>query len=151
MRLFILLTTLFTSLWVHAQITVPGTSITLKAPEGFTESSDFPGIALAEKGSSIMVNVVPAPYVAISASFDEAGLKTQGMTLISREEVTGGFGEGILIHASQSAQGTPFLKWVLVFGDDSTTNLVTGTFPEVLSEALSDSIKTGVLSATLAK
>ncbi len=128
-------------------VTIKGTRISIEPPAGFITTDRFPGAMSEETGSSVMVTELPAPFATVIRGFDSKGFKTQGMTLLSEEPATFGELKGTLYSASQSANGIEFLKWLALFGDESSTFIVTGAFPKIHEDAVSASIKKAVLGA----
>jgi hypothetical protein len=128
-----------------AAVRVPGTRVTLDPPPGFTPSDRFPGFQRADKAASIIVTELPGPAVEMQRGMTRDVLSTRGMTLIQSQTVTVGGQDALLIHVSQSAAGTEFLKWMLVAGDGKQTVMVVGTFPKAAT-GLSLPIKKAVLS-----
>lgn len=126
---------------------VRGTRVTMETPPGFKAAANFCGYTKEADRSSIMVTEMPAPYEAATAGFNEAGLATRGMKLISKNNVTAGSYPGILVEAEQSAYGTTFRKWIMAFGDKSDTIVVTATYPADQVEKLSAALKEHVISA----
>jgi hypothetical protein len=50
------------------------------------------------------------------------------------------------LNISQSANGQKFLKWILVFGNEQNTNVITATFPTENAAKLSETLKKVVLA-----
>jgi hypothetical protein len=125
---------------------VPGSSVTLEPPAGFTASSRFAGFERADAQASIMVTEVPGPFAGVTGGMNARGLATRGMTLISstRREVDGK--QGLLLQVSQAANGVEFLKWMLAVGDAKQTTMIVATFPRAAEADLSDSMRQAVLS-----
>jgi len=126
---------------------VPGSSVTLEPPPGFTASSRFGGFERADVQASIMVTEVPGPFASVTGGLNARGLAARGMTLISsaRREVDGK--EGLLLQVSQASNGVEFLKWMLAAGDAKQTTMIVATFPKSAAEDLSEAMRTAVLSA----
>lgn len=132
----------------HAAERIPGTKITLTPPSGFEQASQFPGYMMLETGASIMVSeMAGAPVAEVTKDFTKEAFTAQGMNLIEKQTVSIASGNALLIHASQTAHETDFLKWLLIFGDNSETVLITATFPSQHSAALSEQLKAALLSA----
>ena len=121
--------------------------VQLAPPDGFRNADTFTGLQQDESGSSIVVNVFKGPYAEISAGFTEQGLKGQGMMLVEKKGVSIGGEEGILLKVKQTAYSIAFMKWILLFGNQEKTALVTATFPEESAGKASESLKKAVLSA----
>jgi hypothetical protein len=126
---------------------VPGSSITLEPPAGFTASSRFAGFERADAQASIMVTQLPGPFASVTGGLNAPGLAKRGMTLISstRREVDGK--QGLLLQVTQAAYGVEFLKWMLAVGDAKQTTMIVATFPKAAEADLSDPMRTAVLSA----
>lgn len=133
----------------HAEPQTPikGTRVMLTAPSGFVVADRFPGFMSEETGSSLMVSELPAPFAEVTKGFNASGFKKQGMTLLTKEEMSFEAHKGFLISASQSANGIDFLKWMAAFGDEKTTYMVTASFPKDAAADLSDILKAAVSGA----
>lgn len=126
---------------------VPGSRISMDKPAGFEKASNFVGFQKAASGASIMVSEIPGPYKQVTAGFNEAGLASRGMKLVSKTPQPVGNLEGMLVEVSQSANGTEFHKWMLAFGDASSCILVTSCHPAELDKELSEPLRKAVLSS----
>lgn len=149
MKFKILITLLLTSLsWtLHGKERIPGTKISINPPAGFVTATQFPGYVMESAGSSIMVTPIPGgPFPEVSKGFTSSGLASQGMKLLEIQKTKIGSADGVLIHASQSAHEIEFLKWTLVFGNNTETTIVAATFPKQLEEQLSNILKESILS-----
>lgn len=93
-----------------------------------------------------MITIIPGPFSKTSGGFNTSGLASQGMTLLKKESVKIGSADALLIYVSQSAYGTDFRKWVLIFGDEKESTLVAAAFPEQFESELSASLKKVILS-----
>jgi hypothetical protein len=125
---------------------IAGTKCSMIPPKGFTAATAFSGFENEESGASIMVTEIPESADKIGESFTAEALKKQGMQLISKEIIDFNNAKALLIKASQPANGTTYLKQVLVFGDGKKTILVNGIYP-VESKKLEGDIKKALLSA----
>ena len=130
-------------------VPVPGTGVSLMPPPGFVAATQFPGFGQEESGASIMVTEIPGPYAEVTAGFSKGGLVSQGMTLVSKQEITLEGRKALLLHLKQTAEGMAYLKWLAALGDEKQTVLVTATFPEELKERLSEPLRRSVLSVRL--
>jgi hypothetical protein len=126
---------------------VAGTRVTLQPPAGWEVADRFPGFMQASSGSSIMITEIPAPAGQMIASFTREALGARGMELRASERQTVDGGPGVLLAISQTAAGTVYDKWMLAFGNDSATVLVTGTYLQERAGELSEPVKQAVLSA----
>lgn len=126
---------------------VVGARVTLQPPAGFVPSGRFPGFEHAASGASIMVTEMPAPFAQLRAGFTGEELASHGMSLRELEAVSIGGEEGVLAAVSQEAAGTPYEKWIAVFGGDSASVIVTGTYPAASAAELGENMRQAVLSA----
>lgn len=126
---------------------VPGTRVSLEAPQGFTAAQQFPGFQHAESGASIAVSELRAPAAQVSAGFTAEGLATKGMRLISAERATIARREARLILVAQSAAGLEFQKWIAVFGDGGQTVILIASFPAARAASLAGPLKRTLLAA----
>jgi hypothetical protein len=126
---------------------VLGTGVSMDPPAGFVASQRFPGFENDKKGASIVVTELPGPASKMQQGMTRDMLATRGMTLIRSQPVKIGGTDALLIQVSQSADGTDFLKWMLVAGDARKTVMIVGTFPKAAAD-MSPPIKRAVLSAS---
>jgi hypothetical protein len=108
---------------------IPGTGVSLVVPQGFRVSSELPGIGRDEDVTSLLVSQLPAPFATSRESFTREALATRGVTLHRGVEVEVAGREGLLLHASQRAEGVAFRKWILLLGDERASVLLTATTP----------------------
>jgi hypothetical protein len=126
-------------------IKVLGTKCSLIPPSGFVAATTFSGFQNAETGTSIMINELPAPYQSIADGLTTEALKSRGMTLIKKETIDFNGSKATLINLTQTANGTTYLKQMLIFGDTEGTVLVNGIYPEA-SKNIDAQIKDALLS-----
>lgn len=124
---------------------VSGTKCSLIPPNGFVSSSTFSGFQNDEKGASIMINEIPAAYQQLVDGFTAPALKTRGMTLVSKQTIDFHNLKATLFTVTQPANGTTYLKQMLIFGDTKGTVLVNGIYPEE-SKDIESEIKQALLS-----
>lgn len=130
---------------------VSGTKCSLIPPKGFITSSTFSGFQNNEKGASIMINEIPAPYQQLIDGLTAPALKTKGITLLSKEIIDFQNSRATLFSVTQPANGTTFLKQMLIFGDSTWTVLVNGIYPETSKDIeleIKEAILTTVYTAT---
>lgn len=111
-------------------IKILGTKCSIIPPNGFMATNAFSGFQSSETGASIMINELPAPYQQLVDGFTAEALKTRGMTLISKQTIDLNKSKATYIKVSQPANGTIYLKQILIFGDPKETVLVNGIYPE---------------------
>jgi hypothetical protein len=129
----------------NKHIKVLGTKCSLIPPSGFVPAANFSGFQNTETGASIMINELPAPYQQIVDGFTAEALKTRGMMLVSKQTVDHNNGKATLISVTQPANGTNYLKQILIFGDSKGTVMVNGIYPEAANN-LEEKIKTALFS-----
>jgi hypothetical protein len=130
-------------------VRVAGTQVSVVPPAGFEPAKQFPGFQRIDVGSSLMVTEIPGPFEGVRSGLTKEGLAAQGMTFLSSESARFADAEGVLVHASQEANGTLYRKWIGVFGTPRKTALVAGTFPDAVAADMSEPLKFAVLSARL--
>jgi len=116
----------------HQQIA--GTKFFMVPPSGFTIAANFQGFQQSNSGATIFVIEIPGPFLESTRGFNEQGLKTQGVILKRKEDVSVNGDQGFFVTAEQFAQGKNFSKYILVFGDNKNTHMVNGTFPKEMTE-----------------
>jgi hypothetical protein len=121
--------------------------IKLIKPDGFDAAESFDGFQQASTQSSVMAITIPGPFSKVTSGFNAAQLKVRGMTLKSKENISIDGNQGILINLTQTAYGIEFAKWIVAFGTEKETKMVTATFPKANSAKLSASLKSVVLTA----
>ncbi|MBL0233423.1 MAG: hypothetical protein IPQ08_07135 [Chitinophagaceae bacterium] len=126
-------------------VQVPATKCSMVPPPGFTLSNSFSGFQEPVSGSSIMVTEIPSDYEGIAAGFTADALKSKGMTLLNKTDVMVGKAKGVIIKASQSANGINYFKQVLFFGAGSNTVLVNAVYKEA-NKQQEPAIRTALLS-----
>jgi hypothetical protein len=119
----------------------------MECPAGFKRAANFSGFNNEPLHASIMVTEMPIPVEVATGGFNEAGLLSKGMKLLSKEIVQTAAYSDLLMEVRQTAYGSEFGKWLNVFGDKTTTVLVTASFPISEADRLSKLLKEAVLSA----
>lgn len=114
-------------------------------PSGFVAATKFSGFQNEEKGASIMVTELPPPYQQIADGFTAEALKMNGMTLVSRNTVDFNNSKATLIKVTQSANGTTFIKQMLLFGTGRETVMINGIYPEA-SKSMEEKIRQSLFS-----
>ena len=128
-------------------VRVPGTRVSLDPPSGFLAAENFSGFQLASRGASIVITEIPGPVSEVQKGMTPKGLASRGMALLQSQTVNIEGQDALLLHVSQSARGTDFLKWMLVGGDARRTVMIVGTFPKSESD-LSAPVRKSILTST---
>jgi len=131
-------------------IKIAGTKCSLIPPNGFVPATAFSGFQNEETGASIMINELPAAYQSIADDLTSDALDSRGMTLIDKQTIDFNGSSATLLYLSQPANGTTYLKQMLVFGDEAGTVLVNGIYPEE-SKDIEPEIKEAILSTVYDK
>ena len=128
-------------------VRVAGTAVSLAPPSDFVPAKQFPGFQHDRSGSSIMVTEMAGPYAEFRGAMTKEAMATRGMTLLSSESARFANLEGLLVSATQTANGIVYRKWLGVFGTAEKTVMLVASFPESAAAALSEPIKQSLLSA----
>ena len=146
--LSVILAAAFASPSPAQSIRVPGTSVTLSPPEGFSPATQYPGFERQDVQATIMVTELPVPAAEMIRSMTAPALAGKGMIADSSQDVTIRNRPARLLHVRQeTARGTA-LKWMLIAGDARMTIMIVGTFAETDSGDLSGAIRRSLLSAS---
>ena len=113
-----------------APIAIPGTSVSLEPPAGFTVAENFAGLENVESGSSITINELPPEaYAEVSTIFSTAesaqeGLLRQGIIVSEHTLITVGQDQVPLLRGVQQTAAGEFTKYLTLLKGE-TTILVT--------------------------
>lgn len=120
--------------------------IQLRQPEGFGVADSWTGFVQPITKSSVLITNIPGPFAACTAGFTEQQMEKRGWTFLGKQTINVDGMSGILVHFQQPAAGIVFRKWVVAFGDEKGTTIVTAMFPKSRERVLSDRMKSAVLS-----
>lgn len=125
---------------------ITGTNLYLVPPQSFSPSSKFKGFQNPnDQTSMIMIIEMPGPFSEITKGFNAKMFKSRGMDLISKKEIKISNYDGFFIALNQSAANVEFSKFLLVFGNESSSTMINGIFPKDSLE-LGLRIKESILS-----
>lgn len=130
-------------------VAFPAVGVRVVRPNGFDDAENFHGFQRVEKQSSIMAVMIPGPFSQVADGFTESQLGASGLELQSKETIQIDGISGVLLGIKQNASGIEFSKWLIAFGDDSGTRMVTATFPSNATSDLSAQLKAVVLSTRI--
>ncbi len=133
---------------INDLIVFPEVGLAIPQPIGFEKSTSFYGFEQSSTASSVLLTVIPGPFTEVTKGLNKKGLATKGIALLSRQAIKIKNQPGFLLHVAQSAAGQKFLKWIVVFGDEQKTNIVTATFLSKNSAKLSEPLKKIVLAVS---
>lgn len=112
----------------------PGSRIGLVPPADMKMARGLTGFRNEATGGGILlVEMPPDAFAGIAASFTDQALKAQGFALRSRDKVTVGASDAILITGEQTEGGRRSIKSMLFTADASMTVLVMGQLPAAAS------------------
>lgn len=127
-------------------VSFPAAGVKIRQPAQLEKADTFDGFGHEGSQSSIVVMSIPGPFTEISKGFSKEQMASRAMRLLDKTETTVGECQGVLVHFEQSAMGTTYEKWSLVFGDDNKTVLVTSNVPKEVAKEFSPRLKEAVLS-----
>lgn len=130
-------------------VSFPSAGVKLIRPDGFDPANLFSGFQQPSTQSSVMVTALPGPFSQIGGGFTAERMKARGLMLKSKENISIDGNSGLLINLTQTAAGNEFSKWVVIFGNEQATKIVTATFPTTQTDKLSALLKSVVLSAKI--
>jgi hypothetical protein len=127
-------------------LSIPGTSVAMTAPAGFTVSHDFTGLENTETGSSILIAELPAEaYTELAELFTHADdlvarFAPQGVRITGTRELAVDGARVPFAVGRQLAQGVEFAKYVAMFKGENTVLITfsiadSGGFSESDAEA----------------
>jgi hypothetical protein len=128
----------------------PGSRIGLVPPKDMKPARGVAGFQNSTTGAAIVIVEMPADaFQAIAAGFTDEALKGQGFTLKSRDKVTVGKSDAVLIAGEQNEGGRAMQKAVLLTSDPSVTALVIGQLPAGAPAATMDELKAALKTVAL--
>ena len=127
-------------------VAFPRAHAEIRRPEGFEEADRFDGFGRPEDQASIMASYIPGPFKEVGGGMTREQIEARGWTYLDEERREVADHPGLVLHFEQSAAGTKFEKWMLAYGDDQGTTIVTATLPARLSAEFSALLKAAVLS-----
>jgi len=147
LALAVIVTALTNPLFAQS-VRVPGTSVTLAPPEGFSSAKQYPGFERPEAQASIMVTELPGPAADMIRSMTGPALAGKGVILISARDTVIRDSPARLLHARQKTPKGEALKWILIAGDATKTIMVVGTFTDGVSPGIGNAIEQSLLTAS---
>lgn len=126
---------------------VSGTDVSLIPPRDFREAKNFTGFENPKVSASIVVRVFRAGIGNFIAGVTDERMKAGGLTVLSRQKLEVDDKQALLLKAAQDNNGSPYLKWILYFGDGSQSAQLVGEFPKDNESRVSSLIKNALLTA----
>ncbi len=126
-------------------------SVGLVPPPGMTEIAGVAGFEdRAAKASILLVEMPPAAFESIVATFSSDALQQKGVTIEQRRdiELTSGT-KAVLLTGYQSVGTIALKKWIMLANGKDMAGIVTVQFPEAASATYSDeAVETALRSVT---
>ena len=128
-------------------VNIPTTRVSLPLPEGFSIADAFPGIQREELNAMVVVTEMPAPAKKFLAGMTKEEMDAEGMTLLSTKQVKVSGTDGTLFDAKQEDQDGAVHRWILVFGNDKSTVVLSAAVPELLETVVAKTLESCLLAA----
>jgi len=126
----------------------PGARVSLALPPGFHPDPALPGFASEDERTALFASEVPGSVYATLRSFSGEAFQKNGMLLLDQERVTVDGWPGRIFRASQpTTRGVELARWVVVFGDDSVSVVLTAVTPRETWPGLAGPLRAALLSA----
>jgi hypothetical protein len=113
-------------------VAFPDVELEILQPVGFDQATSFNGFQQSSTKASVVLTALPVAFQEVNKGFNKKNLATRGMALVSQQTIKIKNQPGLLLQVNQSAFGEKFGKWILVFGDDQKTNIVTGQTHQIM-------------------
>jgi hypothetical protein len=130
----------------ESYVDLPFAGVSLLKPEGFEAAKRFDGIENKSASIAIMAAQYPGAFPDNSKPFQANATLANGVKIESRTDQTIAGLSGCLVKASQDTATARFKKWILLFGDGATTQMVTANLALSADDTQMDSVK-GLLLA----
>jgi hypothetical protein len=119
----------------------PGSRIGLVPPPGLAPASNFFGFEDREKKVAVLFIVLPPnAFAEIEKTTTPEAIKQQGVTAEKREEFAIANGKAVLLTGSQTIEGVPMRKWLLLAGLADLTAIVTVQVPQASRDSYTDDV-----------
>lgn len=109
-------------------VQVPSVEAYFKPAEDMLLSQRFDGFEAPERNIEVALALIRAPFDDIARNFTEDTLKTRGVELLSRSEVTINGHRGILVKALHPDAEINWGKWILLLENGDATLVANGVF-----------------------
>lgn len=132
-------------------VNIPGTPVKLIAPPGFSKDASIGGLKHNSLTAAILVVEIPKAFADAVLDLTKPALATQGLELITKEEINIHGLTGILCEMSLLSHGYNFRQWMLTIPFENSTISVNGTFLAQDENKISLLIKKALLSVELSE
>lgn len=117
----------------------PGSRIGLAPPPGMTTSRSFQGYEDKDKKAAILIAEMPArAFSDIDKVMNADAIKSHGITVEKREDISIKDGKAVIIRGAQEAKGQRFRKWLMIAGMAEVTALITVEIPDAAKATYPD-------------
>ena len=105
----------------------PGSRIGLVPPDGFVVSRNFLGFDGKAGAILAVTELAGESYARLAREFTAEGVRSSGLELVSREELTLPGGPAVIVAARHQVSGVPMRQWALsaLFGDIALVVMLT--------------------------
>jgi len=133
--------------------TIPNTQIAIIPPAHFHFMEDMGGFLHVGTSSSVQVQeITGTPYTLIVLGLTEEHFKSQGVKLISKEDViTKNNEKGIIFKVSFEVEDYEFERLMFFTGDYNRTIWINANYPVVVKDMLEVVLKESLLTAKFIK
>lgn len=107
---------------------VPGTRVAMDVPASFTLAPDFPGFVSSGVQATIAVSELPSSFIDATETYDDLGLKRNGIDVVARETFEHEGLRAILIDGEQIIRERRVAKLILLTGDVTESLMITATY-----------------------
>jgi len=142
---------------IATEVSIPGTSVSINAPDGFTVASRFSGLENVQDGSSITVSEMPAEgYDELRQKFSDLNAATEGFAqhgiLVERTDTyLAGEQQVPVVIGSQPIPNGEVYKYMALFRGDVTVLVTFNIFdPQTMTEPVVKEIIKSIRLSTAA-
>ncbi len=133
---------------IGSLVVFPEVELAIPQPIGFEKATSFYGFQQSSTSSSVLLMELPGPFREVIKGLNQKGLAARGIKLLSKQSIKIKNQPGFLLEIAQDYAGLKFRKWIVVFGNDQKTHMVTATFLKKDVAKLSTPLKQVVLAVS---
>jgi hypothetical protein len=130
-------------------LSVAGTPVSLCPPVDFDLKTDLGGFRHKSLPASIMVMEVAQAFEKAVPELTVDKLSAQGITLLSKTNVTTSGRQGVLCNVDKNSGGTPVSQWILLLPNGTSSVTVNGTFLKKDEEKFSKAVKQALMTTQI--
>jgi hypothetical protein len=129
-------------------VRVPGTTVSLTPPVGFSLAQQYPGFEREAEQASIMVTELPGAAAKMIQAMTKQALASKGMVLVAAQDAVIKGRPARLLNVRQQTADVDALKWILIAGDETMTLMIVGTFPATSPRSTGSAIQRSLLTTS---